>query len=79
MLQKPFYSVHLFMSSCTPQNIHLHLNHLTCYIAGFLHQFSGFLQYVLEAGTFYLIKSEPLKRMLQCNKCHMERLGHKTF
>ena len=45
----------LFMSPFTPQNIYHHLNHSTCYIAGFLHWCIYTLQHIPEDGSFYFV------------------------
>ena len=65
------------MSPFTPQNIHHHLNHSTCYIAGVLHQCIYTLQHICADGSFYFscIQSRSLTLPLHFNTCRMEHLN----
>ena len=71
--------------SCLPlatQNIHYHhLNHLTYYSAGFLHQCIYTLQHIPEDGSFHLIciQGQLLTILLRCNTGDMNVLTVAIF
>ena len=44
-----------------PQNIHYHLNLLTCYIAGFLHKSIYTLQHITKDGSFCFVYIQSLQ------------------
>ena len=83
--------IYLFISNCSilnirqtcsclilaTQNIHYHhLNHLTYYSAGFLHQCIYTLQHIPEDGSFHLIciQGQLLTILLRCNTGDMNLL-----
>ena len=60
--------------------LHL-LNHLTCCIAGFLHQCIYTFKHIPQDGSFYLvcIQSQPLILLLRCYTRRMEHLDHQNL
>ena len=76
-LQYIKYMTNLFMPPFSNQNIHYHhLNHLTYYSAGFLHQCVYTLHHITEDGSFHLIciQGQLLTILLRCNTGDMNVL-----
>ena len=82
LVTKVFFSAHLFMFSFTPQSIHHHLNHSTCYITGFCTSvFTLFNIYLgMVVFTLYVYRvNRLLTLLLHSNTCRTEYLYHENL